>query len=703
MAISYSSRIATRGLTFAVDAANPASLPTNISRNLIAQPENLSNVLWSKTAIDVVLSTSTTAPNGTSTVYSVTEQANSAQHLLSYNFGTVAINDTFAWSGYFKNNTNTTQIVLHTNGEGTATFNISGALAGTAPVNAGSGTLSSSIESVGNGWYRCSVVFKKANSVGTFYVSNQNGLGVYTGATNISYFAWGLQLEYNTVVTPYYSETTSAATLNTRWNDLTGTSRPVISVNLANIEVGQQEYTTPGTYSWIVPDRVTSISAVCVGGGGGSNASSPTSTYAGGGGALRYVNNIPVIPGQNITVTVGAGGIGGTLLPATAVQNGRESSIIVSGQVVCSAAGGSGITGLGGNTGVGAGGNGGNGLGNSGSGGGGGGGAAGYSGNGGNGGLGLNSSPSAGGGGGGGGGGGANSYAGGGGGGVGLLGEGLSGTATATNDNQNGGTGGSGGTAGGTPSPLVTLGIAPGTGGLYGGGAGGTHDDINNLYRGSNGGTGAVRIIWGGGRSYPLNAANSTTFLTTNVSYGSFVNVTTPILYDSRNSGSLVFNNLDNYVAMPELPSQTNSPLSVFAWVFLNATPVGTNGIWGHYGVNNNVHYEINPTATRLRLGDTNKADLPMLAIGSWQFVGFTSTGSSHSYYVNGVLTTTWTGPTGTILGSGSAFPSGHMIGRSDAGRVWNGRIAHVAVYTTELTAAEVLNNFNALRGRYGV
>ena len=307
------------------------------------------------------------------------------------------------------------------------------------------------------------------------------------------------------------------------------------------------------------------------------------------------------------------------------------------------------------------------------------------------------------GGGGGGGGGGANSYAGGGGGGVGLLGEGLSGTATATNDNQNGGTGGSGGTAGGTPSPLVTLGIAPGTGGLYGGGAGGTHDDINNLYRGSNGGTGAVRIIWGGGRSYPLNAANSTTFLTTNVSYGSFVNVTTPILYDSRNSGSLVFNNLDNYVAMPELPSQTNSPLSVFAWVFLNATPVGTNGIWGHYGVNNNVHYEINPTATRLRLGDTNKADLPMLAIGSWQFVGFTSTGSSHSYYVNGVLTTTWTGPTGTILGSGSAFPSGHMIGRSDAGRVWNGRIAHVAVYTTELTAAEVLNNFNALRGRYGV
>jgi hypothetical protein len=188
------------------------------------------------------------------------------------------------------------------------------------------------------------------------------------------------------------------------------------------------------------------------------------------------------------------------------------------------------------------------------------------------------------------------------------------------------------------------------------------------------------------------------------VSYGSFINVTTPILYDSRNSGALVFNNLDNYVAMPELPSQTNSPLSVFAWVFLNATPVGTNGIWGYYGVNNNnIHYEINPTATRLRLGDINKSDLPMLAIGSWQFVGFTSTGSTHSYYVNGVLSTTWAGTTGTILGGNGTFPSSHMIGRSDATRTWNGRIAHVAIYNAELTATEVLNNFNALRGRYAV
>jgi hypothetical protein len=61
-----------------------------------------------------------------------------------------------------------------------------------------------------------------------------------------------------------------------------------------------------------------------------------------------------------------------------------------------------------------------------------------------------------------------------GGGGVGILGQGANGSA-------NGG-GGSGGSNGGS------------IGGAYGGG-GGTD--------GNNGGTGAVRIIWGAGRSFP--------------------------------------------------------------------------------------------------------------------------------------------------------------------------------------------------------
>jgi hypothetical protein len=685
MATNYNARIATRGLILSVDAANPASLPTNIRRNLIAQSENLSNAVWSKSAIDASF-TNMAAPDGSLTVYSITEQANSAQHLLYYSIGTVVINDTFTWSGHFKNNTNTTQIVLHTNGEGTVTFNISGATAGTVAGSSGANTLSSSIVSLGNGWYRCAAVFRKANTVGVFYVSNQNGLGVYVGNTGISYYAWGLQLEYSTSVSTYYPISAPDSTLNTRWNDVTGTSRSVpASQDLLSVEV-----------------------LVVAGGGAGGNGTGFGYESGGGGaGGLIYNAAFSVIPGTSYTATVGEGG--GAIASTEKSLNGGNSSFSTlvaiggGGGATAPATGSSGGSGGGGAHNVTAGGTAifGQGFPGAtpvqGSSGGGGGGAGGpgksTAGNAdGSGGPGLPFTIS----------GSLQYYAGGGGG--------------SRHSNVSGGIGGGG-------AGVDLVGYASGGPGLpnTGGGGGGANQPGINIGGGA-GGSGIVIVRYPtpqratGGRVSIVNNFVIHTFTSGTSSFtvipasfnfsssGSFVNVTTPILYDSRNSGSLVFNNLDNYVAMPELPSQTNSPLSVFAWVFLNATPVGTNGIWGHYGVNNNnIHYEINPTATRLRLGDTNKADLPMLAVGSWQFVGFTSTGSSHSYYVNGVLSTTWAGSTGTILGGNGTFPSSHMIGRSDATRTWNGRIAQVAIYNAELTATEVLNNFNALRGRYAV
>jgi hypothetical protein len=43
------------------------------------------------------------------------------------------------------------------------------------------------------------------------------------------------------------------------------------------------------------------------------------------------------------------------------------------------------------------------------------------------------------------------------------------------------------------------------------------------------------------------------------------------------------------------------------------------------------------------------------------------------------------------------------MMGRSDAGRTWNGKIGTLKVYNKFLTEKEIRDNFNALRGRYGV
>ena len=247
-------------------------------------------------------------------------------------------------------------------------------------------------------------------------------------------------------------------------------------------------YTTPGSYSWTCPAGVTSVCVVAIGGGGaGSNGNTAGEGGAAGGGGLGWKNNISVTPGQSYTVVVGADGVvpgnnGGDsyfINTSTVKGGGGQGSTTQVGQP------GGTYTGDGGGNG-GAGGDGGQsvpGTGYE----GGGGGAGGYSGNGGDGGGGNGSThPNV----------------------VGLAGRG---------DDGSGGSGGGGGYGGGYVGGGVGL-LGEGTSGLgcgnytgvqcFGSGQPGS-DGSTNMYggggsgSGAQGGSGAVRIIWGAGRSFP--------------------------------------------------------------------------------------------------------------------------------------------------------------------------------------------------------
>lgn len=250
---------------------------------------------------------------------------------------------------------------------------------------------------------------------------------------------------------------------------------------------GQQEYTTPGTYTFTAPPGVTSVCVVCVGGGGGgmyyyySSSSYTYSMNGGSGGGLGWKNNIPVVPGNTYTVVVGAGGSQGAY--SSGSSNGG-SSYFISSSTVAGNGGGYGRynQSRAGGTYVGDGGGNGGAVTNqsyNGSGPCGGGGAGGYSGNGGST---TNTVSYAGSGGGGGGGYVGSNYYSNGGGGVGIYGQGSNGA-------SNGGGGSGGNNASGR------------TGGAFGGGGGGA----SSIYwgYGGNGGGGAVRIIWGNNRMYP--------------------------------------------------------------------------------------------------------------------------------------------------------------------------------------------------------
>lgn len=260
--------------------------------------------------------------------------------------------------------------------------------------------------------------------------------------------------------------------------------------------------TGPGTFNWVAPEGVTSVSVVAVGSGGWGSWS--WSGGGQGGGGLGWKNNIPVVPGQSYTVQVANFGSNS----GNAGSNGDAShSFFISEATVCGRSGRSG----GGGTFVGDGG------GNGGSGGGGswstgGGGAGGYTGNGGN--ASSNANTGAG----GGGNGAYSAYSStwgvGGGGGVGLLGQGPS--ANGWNPSAVTGAGGNGG-SGGAPGlwgETGSFGNQSCRGGDYGGGGGGsgTSTSNNSPYTlQARGGHGGVRIIWGPNRAFPAtNTADVT-------------------------------------------------------------------------------------------------------------------------------------------------------------------------------------------------
>ena len=70
---------------------------------------------------------------------------------------------------------------------------------------------------------------------------------------------------------------------------------------------GQQEWTTPGTYSWTVPTGITICSMVVIGGGGAGSWASREGR-GGIGGGLGYRNNVSVTPGETLTIICGGGG-----------------------------------------------------------------------------------------------------------------------------------------------------------------------------------------------------------------------------------------------------------------------------------------------------------------------------------------------------------------------------------------------------------
>jgi hypothetical protein len=112
-----------------------------------------------------------------------------------------------------------------------------------------------------------------------------------------------------------------------------------VNANISGFFLSSQEYTTPGTYTWTVPNGVSSISVAGIGGGGGGSQKTSGGT-GGGGGQLKYVNNVIVTPGQVYQIVVGNGGVTGSDFGTSGQFT--TMSLVSNGNIILSAAGGGG-------------------------------------------------------------------------------------------------------------------------------------------------------------------------------------------------------------------------------------------------------------------------------------------------------------------------------------------------------------------------
>ena len=86
---------------------------------------------------------------------------------------------------------------------------------------------------------------------------------------------------------------------------------------------------------------------------------------------------------------------------------------------------------------------------------------------------------------------------------------------------------------------------------------------------------------------------------------------------------------------------------------------------------------------------------------GAWTNLTGTYDGVTQSLYVNGAFFSS-AARTGTLF-SGNSSQTVRIGRQAESGGSLNGNISNVSIYNRALSTNEIQQNFNALRGRYGL
>lgn len=189
--------------------------------NLLTYSEQFDNLFWTK--VDASINSNViNSPNGTLTADKLVENTTNNVHLIYVPSNSVAIGSN-TLSVYAKAGTRDWILMyLFDNvlGSLTAYFNVSNGTLGTIPSG-----LTANIQSLANGWYRCSITRTNSNlGNGGFGLASADNVASYMGDGTSGAYFWGAQLESGSYATSYIPTTSASVTRNADVISKTGIS-----------------------------------------------------------------------------------------------------------------------------------------------------------------------------------------------------------------------------------------------------------------------------------------------------------------------------------------------------------------------------------------------------------------------------------------------------------------------------------------------
>ena len=327
----------------------PTVLIEPASTNALLYSQDFSNANWELSSQNSVLTAnSITAPDGTVTASTISNNSSNGMHRFYQPLNSFTQRTSYSFSVFLKYKDHQYVSIGLTDNSYYRSQIVVNLVAGTIAQNyidaySPSDTLSSTITSVGNGWYRLTGVYTPAIAIisnlfwlGLLQQNSTFSSGGYVG-TGTGFYIWGAQAEINSLGATSYIPTTSAAV--TRAADVVGPGTSGIfgledrqNTTSNDDQSTVQSFTSTGSTTWTAPADVTSVEVLVVAGGGsGGGGSGAIGGGGGGAGGIIYNTSYPVTPGTTYPVIVGAGGVGALRNIGTNGVNSQFGALVARG------------------------------------------------------------------------------------------------------------------------------------------------------------------------------------------------------------------------------------------------------------------------------------------------------------------------------------------------------------------------------------